>query len=135
MDMVAYSFQKQFVEPILDGTKRHTIRANRFGRSRHARPGEALQLYYGMRTKHCRKIADATCATVLPILIYRPSGLILGVNIDGVAVQDLEAFARSDGFESLAAMSQFWTAKHGHGSSHETIVTWHPLPTQEHING
>lgn len=51
--MVAYSFQKRFVEPIRSGRKRQTIRADR---KRHARPGEVLQLYSGMRTN-----AIATC--------------------------------------------------------------------------
>ncbi|MEJ0016825.1 MAG: ASCH domain-containing protein [Acetobacteraceae bacterium] len=47
--MVAYSFKRDFAAPILAGIKRQTIRADR---RRHARPGEVLQLYTGMRTKH-----------------------------------------------------------------------------------
>jgi hypothetical protein len=46
--VVAYSFRQQFRPPILAGTKRQTIRADR---KRHARPGEQLQLYTGMRTR------------------------------------------------------------------------------------
>jgi hypothetical protein len=53
--MVAYSFDKRFVPQIANGFKRQTIRAHR---RRHARPGEALQLYTGMRTKQCKKIRD-----------------------------------------------------------------------------
>jgi len=56
--MVAYSFKAQFREPILAGTKRQTIRADR---KRHARLGEALQLYTGMRTRQCKLIGRATC--------------------------------------------------------------------------
>jgi hypothetical protein len=58
--MVAYSFHKRFVSLIQSGIKRHTIRPHR---KRHARPGEALQLYTGMRTKACMKIlaADPVC--------------------------------------------------------------------------
>lgn len=44
--MVAYSFQPRFAAPIEQGLKTHTLRAA--GKRRHARVGEALQLYsYG----------------------------------------------------------------------------------------
>lgn len=72
--MVAYSFRQRFVAPIqvglgtiehIPGTeyapKRQTIRANR---KRHARPGEELQLYCGMRTKGCFLIGRARCTSV-----------------------------------------------------------------------
>lgn len=65
---VAYSFQQQFAEPILAGTKGGTIRAQRSGRG-HARPGEELQLYTGMRTKHCRLICRKPCIAVTRILL------------------------------------------------------------------
>ena len=60
--MVAYSFKARFAEPILAGTKLHTVRAPR---KRDARPGEELQLYRGMRTRQCALIARKTCAGVL----------------------------------------------------------------------
>jgi hypothetical protein len=53
--MVAYSFNRRFVPAIEAGLKRQTIRSHR---RRHARVGEALQLYTGMRTKACRLIRD-----------------------------------------------------------------------------
>ncbi|MBY6243877.1 ASCH domain-containing protein [Methylosinus sp. Sm6] len=62
--MVAYSFQKRFAEPIVERRKRQTIRGNR---KRHARLGEPMQLYVGMRTKHCRKIIhDPVCTGLEP---------------------------------------------------------------------
>lgn len=67
--MVAYSFKRRFAEPILAGAKRQTIRADR---RRHARPGEELQLYTGMRTKSCRLIARRTCVDIQRvILVFR----------------------------------------------------------------
>lgn len=68
--MVAYSFKRQFGPPILAGTKGGTIRNDR---KRHARPGEELQLYHGMRTKSCTLIANhiailALGVAALPIL-------------------------------------------------------------------
>lgn len=74
--MVAYSFQKRFVPkilaglepgPWLPGMKRHTMRQPRLGRSRHARPGDTIQLYMGMRTKHCRQIARVRCIGMVPM--------------------------------------------------------------------
>jgi len=64
--MVAYNFQKQFEQKIKDGSKKHTIR--RHSKRRQAQRGDALQLYFGMRTKHCRKICrDKRCFGALNI--------------------------------------------------------------------
>lgn len=60
--MVAYSFNRRFVPAIEAGSKRQTIRAHR---RRHARIGEQLQLYTGMRTKACRLIRDDVVCTRL----------------------------------------------------------------------
>ena len=66
--MVAYSFNKQFIEPIRLGIKTQTIRAH--GKRRHAQMGDALQLYSGMRTAHCvRIIEDTVCTESGPVWI------------------------------------------------------------------
>lgn len=60
--MVAYSFQREFVPLIVSGHKSQTVRRHR---RRHARPGEAMQLFTGMRTSHCRKIIpDPVCTEI-----------------------------------------------------------------------
>jgi len=84
--MVAYSFRARFREPILVGAKRQTIRADR---KRHARPGEQLQLYTGMRTRECAIIARALCSQVMPVRI----------DVDGcrIEVGDREAALTSPG--------------------------------------
>lgn len=65
--MVAYSFQAMFCPPIVDRIKRQTIRA--LGARRHAREGEDVQLYRGMRTKHCAKIIpDVRCLGIVAAL-------------------------------------------------------------------
>jgi hypothetical protein len=61
--MVAHSFQSRFAEPVLDGSKDGTIGADR---RRHARPGEQLQIYVGMRTKQCRLITRKICVAINP---------------------------------------------------------------------
>lgn len=90
--MPAYSYKRRFVAPIWVGLglpikpviglviaagveirpKRQTIRADR---ARHARPGEIVQHYCGMRTKSCFKIGEGRCTFASPIkLIMTPPG-------------------------------------------------------------
>ncbi len=110
--MVAYSFQRRFAPRIVDGSKTQTIRADR---RRHARPGEMLQLFQGMRTAGCVKlIADPICTSVDPLLMwFDRGGAVAGIEIDRVPVEDPDAFALADGFESLSDMSGFWVMHHG----------------------
>ncbi|PZR82553.1 MAG: hypothetical protein DI537_36400, partial [Stutzerimonas stutzeri] len=114
--MVAYSFHKRFVEPIATGhpatgiVKRQTIRADR---KRHARPGEPLQLYQGMRTKHCFKIiADPVCVAVRPLELFIARGYVRFTDTGeafGVTAM-LDDFARQDGFLHWADLQAFWQA-------------------------
>jgi hypothetical protein len=109
--MVAYSFNPRFVEPIRQGLKTQTIRAH--GQRRHARPGELLQLYTGMRTAHCRRILpDTPCLTVMEVKITFREGEIARIVTDGVPVRDLDAFALRDGFVDAVDMWAFWRDHH-----------------------
>ena len=125
--MVAYNFQKQFAEPIRLGAKTHTIRKN--SRRRHARPGEKLQLYTGMRTRNCEKIIDdPTCQHSLAIAIDVGPIVIDGIVIEfgGATVQldDLSLFATDDGFPDLLAFYQFWLDFHGEGTFNGRLISW-----------
>lgn len=110
--MVAYSFKSRFEAPIREGWKTQTIRA---ARERHARPGEMLQLFIGMRTAHCRKICpDVRCTDVMKVIItFGDDGGIDRIVTDGVPVRDLDAFAIQDGFKDSDDMAAFWRAEHG----------------------
>lgn len=132
--MVAYSFKAQFVEPIRAGLglatydhirpKRQTVRADR---KRHARPGEELQLYRGMRTKQCFLIGRAECLTTLPIrLDFKGERIFVGPGrIDG---PKLDGFANADGFDDWAALRQFWRDNHdGVAIFDGVIIKWWPL--------
>jgi hypothetical protein len=129
--MVAYSFQRRFVNPIrvglgLDplarfppahGPKRHTIRAPRL--RDHAREGQRLQLYFAQRTQHCFLIAHTVCIGVAPItLVFDSDPESEGVISPGLGIMEwgyasLDAFAVGDGFESWAALRQFWLVERG----------------------
>lgn len=142
--MVAYSFKGRFVDPIRVGlgiyrgdgetalraawpaAKRQTIRA--IGKRRHARPGETLQLYCGMRSPQCFKIGDARCTSVDPaqILVTEQSIpiKIAGHWLPGSTVDD---FARADGFEHGEDMLAFWLEEHGLGEFNGVLIKWEPL--------
>lgn len=129
--MVAYSYQQQFVEPTWSGRKQHTIRANRTGRSRHARPGEVLQHYVGMRTKSCRLFARSVCSEVLPIrLTFSSFGskplVTIGDRPSLTDRRDLNKFAQSDGFDDWNTLVSFWLRHHGLTlkSFDGTIIYW-----------
>jgi hypothetical protein len=149
--MVAYSFQHRFVAPICLGLgrdipegfevgsglreqepKRQTIRA--IGKKRHARAGELVQLYHGMRTKGCFQIGVARCVDCLPIFM-KVGDPNLGpyVRIEGrhpfAAHHQLDYFARNDGFSNFAEMTLFWLDHHpaeAYGFR-GVIVFWEPL--------
>lgn len=125
--MVAYSFQAQFRVPILIGTKRQTIRSNR---KRHARPGEIVQLYTGMRTRDCKLIGLAICSRVGPVGIGVERGWM---EVGGVRVTDpdlLDLLAVKDGFQNWAAMTTFWRRKHPMVAVFSgVVIQWEGLTT------
>jgi len=129
--MTAYSFKRQFVEPILAGTKGGTIRANR---RRHARPGEELQLYTGMRTKHCKLIARKTCLAVEPIEL---DFVRMRIHVGPLVLEhrvELSTFARFDGFPDFASMAAFWIWTHETFHFAGWHIRWFPLPVRSGDN-
>lgn len=123
--MVAYSFQKRFCDKIVRQEKRQTIRGNR---KRHARVGEPVQLYYAMRTKHCRKllIPDPICCRVEPIHIVIPEapGLALVADRSAELQPVPDRFAWQDGFDDAADFTEFWRDVHGIGDFHGVLIMW-----------
>jgi len=108
-EMVAYNFKKRFAPLIISGAKPHTIRGHR---KRHARPGEAMQLYTGMRTKHCIKLLDPDpiCVSVKPIVISESS-----IQLDGLLLlgNQVDRLAEADGFETIDEFFKFFRDTHG----------------------
>lgn len=124
--MVAYSFHKRFADDVAEGRKTRTIRGHR---KRHARIGEPVQLYAGMRTKQCRKLRDAdpTCLDVRPIEIYVDPGAVtarvkLPPHPDWNFVSD--DFARADGFANAIDFTAYWRETHGDGFFEGVLIKW-----------
>ena len=136
--MVAYSFKARFAAPILAGTKAQTIRAERAGRSRHARPGEQLHLFTGMRTKACRRLATPTCIAVTPIrMVFSGPKACELIAIDGIHLvpSSMARFARADGFETIADMAAFWAAEHpGIEEFRGVLIRWQPLDPADAVD-
>lgn len=126
--MVAYNFQKQFGDRIVDGSKNQTVR--RTGKRRHANPGDMVQLYTGQRTTSCKKLVDdRTCLAREPIQIVIEENSVAAIRILGKPItktgyKTLEAFAIADGFESLEAFHRFWRKFHGVGVFDGELIVW-----------
>lgn len=110
--MTAFNFRKRYVPLIEAGTKRQTIRKYRKD-GRVAEPGSLLQLYYGMRTKQCRLLAEVTCASRAPVVVVIEDG-VLRAWIDSGRVVNIGQFARDDGFEGADDMRMAFEQMHGH---------------------
>lgn len=126
--MVAYSFKKQFVVPILSRTKGGTIRADR---KRHARPGEVIQIYTGMRTKQCRMITELECRSAEPICLRFDKPEVFAAGRVLRSSRALDAFAVFDGFESFEQMRAFWSetpSVMNLGAFSGWHICWLPLP-------
>lgn len=109
--MVAYSFQARFADAVATGRKRQTIRSQ--GMRRHARPGDKLQLYVGMRTNHCRKLVDPdpVCVSVQTVDIPENDFPL----VDGKPISNDAAYmlAVNDGFSNVAEMLSWFKEHHG----------------------
>ncbi|RUY12608.1 ASCH domain-containing protein [Mesorhizobium sp. M2A.F.Ca.ET.040.01.1.1] len=145
--MVAYSFKAMFGPQVSALIKRHTVRNDR---KRHARPGEPVQLYQGMRTRDCIKLVDPDpiCSRVRPIVIVASVLLpefIASIVIDGRSLHrdEIEVFAAADGFgiehvgdwrfkrtghvgSARWNMGAFWQAEHGAGTFQQKLIEWDP---------
>ena len=140
--MVAYSSNKRFADrivaglepgPLLPGMKRQTIRAPR---KRHARSGEELQLYVGMRTLSCRLLGRAICTACVPVtlLLGRQPSAIVGGEDGGLAqiitdAPGLNQFAHYDGFSDWADLCGFWADAHPDLMEFRgVLIRWEPRP-------
>lgn len=113
--MVAINFQQRFAGDVEAGVKTQTIRAWRRDK-RLFKAGEALQLYTGMRTNQCRKLADGVCTKVFSVEIRQDGMTIvneLGVSADVASPLSLNLEAQADGFEHWEAMRDWFDRAHG----------------------
>lgn len=117
--MPAYNFQACFASAVESGRKCQTIRPKR---KRPTKAGDVLYLYAGMRTRWCRKLREAVCASVQPIEIT-PTFIRVGAKVLGISAA--WEFARADGFENLGAFYDFFKGHYGIPHERELeLIKW-----------
>lgn len=72
--MPAFSYKERFIPLILDGSKCQTIRKRR---THPPKAGDTLYHYFGLRTKHCRKLGESICCEVKTIYIKKNGVIII----------------------------------------------------------
>lgn len=138
--MVAYSFKSAFVDDIAAHRKRQTIR---LPRRRHARPGEDVQLFAAMRTKHCRKIIpDPRCIGVDQLVADLRPGRLVHLEVNGVVIDlaspEADAFATADGFGApplgyrpIQFFAAWWQRTHNAALFEDLVlIRWEPQPAE-----
>lgn len=108
--MGIYNFQRRFAPMIMDGSKTHTIRADRVHPDK---PGNTLHLYTGLRRPGAVLLMRVPCIAVEKIEIWITPGNTRVVLISGVALDagEAEALARRDGFKNFRDMMEFWDGR------------------------
>lgn len=126
--MPALNFKAQFADDVATGSKRQTVRAPRKDGRPHARIGDTIKLYTGMRTKSCRLLAEADVTWVEPIRIestcmYRSGRLVPSSIHHRDCEQTDNEFAEADGFESFMDMAKWFDDVHGLPFE-GTVIQW-----------
>lgn len=121
--MVAYNFKAEFAGAVESGRKRSTLRP--VGKRRHADHDSMLELYTGMRTKACRLLRRTICTSShrIVFVVNRNGGAIIR---DGARLPPsrLRRLAELDGFESFAAMVDWFRDQYGNGRHDLVRITW-----------
>jgi hypothetical protein len=142
VDMVAFNFEKRFVNSIRKGLglppledfppavsfKRHTIRARR--ERGEPKEGDALQLYFGQRTQHCILIGRTVCIGISPLTLMfddddESEGVVSpGFGIGQWGYATLDEFAQGDGFPNWRAFRHYWRSEREVTEFEGSIVFW-----------
>lgn len=141
--MSAYSFKIEFCEYVEEGSKLHTVRGERTGKTGHAAPGDTVYLYYAMRNKACRKLGEGICTRQQKITVSNTQIFIAGSALSPI---DMNKFAWRDGFRpevstaeqpgaSWAMMRTFWLQHHPECTTPEgwkgVIIHWQLKPREQ----
>lgn len=98
-------FKKQFIEPILNGSKIHTIREDKHDRWE---AGNKIHFATGTRTKNYNQFHEGTCFGVEEIKIRYPvmpgwtrRDPVVTVHGEVLSNEKIEILAKNDGFGSI----------------------------------
>jgi hypothetical protein len=116
-------FKKQFVEPILQGTKVHTIRDDP---KKRWRPGLTMHLYTGGRfSKEYRQFNKTICISVQTIRIrYVKNGIIVLIDNKMLSSSSVEQLALNDGFENVGSFLEWFNKDFEGKIIHWTVLSY-----------
>lgn len=102
-------FKSQFVEPILKGTKIHSIRVDAHNRWK---AGRAIQMATGVRTKRYNCFREEICKSIQSFEIqWDRRGMFYEIKIDGRHLKtskEVEELAHNDGFVDTYTFIQWF---------------------------
>lgn len=126
-------YKPRFVDPILIGTKVHTMR-----KPRKVKPkiGETLHMYTGLRTAHCKlitkkeKLISVQKAQVhIKRIKLKGNGYTYqcAIKVDGKRLSPVEGveLIKFDGFKSTLDFCEFWFANVKGNTIKETLDLYH----------
>ncbi len=128
--MGLYNFKDRFAPFILDGRKRHTIRATRKVPDR---VGNIAHCYTGLRTKSVRFLGRWPIVKIEPIEIlpdcpcqqtHCQKAVRVLIAEQELSADEREKLARLDGFENFTEMKAFWK---GRLPFKGEIIHWNPV--------
>ncbi len=125
--MVSFSFQPEFVTPIIDGQKIQTVR-----KTLRCKYGDRMHLYTGLRTKQCKLIAVKKCAMVGRVII-EPRGVSIGNAVrDDYEMLPFDSahsdlFAMADGFLNYRAMYAWFLDSYKQEVFHGFVHRWRAI--------
>ena len=115
-------FKPQFEEPILQGSKKHTIRIDKNDRWK---PGMKTHCATGVRTKKFKIFKEDVCRSTQKIrILYTPDGNVATITIDdrAITIYELRTLAINDGFESVSEFLNWFNE-----DSEGKIIHWTDL--------
>lgn len=116
--MPALNFKERFAEDVEIGVKRQSVRAHRKDGKPHAKVGDMLKLYTGMRTKKCRLLGEAEVVDIAdvriePTQMYINGTLLFSALFSRDDPMTDDEFAQADGFGGFMDMVDFFQEVHG----------------------
>jgi hypothetical protein len=112
--MAALGFKKCFAPLVKSGVKQTTIRLTH---KHPIKPGDALHLYTGMRTKNCSKLLDTVCKEVLPIVIMLDERAVYlkrdGRSMAQLTDDEIVSLAMTEGFPCPDEFFSFFSHYYG----------------------
>jgi hypothetical protein len=93
-------FKQQFVTPILDGTKIHTLRTDE---KRRWKSGKTIHFATGVRTKNYKQFHENTCKSVQTVHMSHVFNDVIQISVNGrelFGFHEHLAFAKNDGFDT-----------------------------------